>query len=284
MRGALLLSNWLYRALLYLYPRPFQAVYGQQMCLTFRDACREAYRRNGSSGLLALWFPTLLDLFQTALEEWARQGEITMLKERLKALAGPLTVLVGGMWLVSSLGSLASQTGLISEEALVGLVSIPFFLSFVPLLFALIGTRLRFHHSGGGLGRIGLALSVTGGAGAICAVLLSIVLGGAAPEIAQSLWLNYAAVVGVLSIRLGYILFGIDALQARLLPRWNWLPLLVGLTVVLSLPMEWFGVPAFLPSQWANPFLHFALSGTGWVLLGMALMGPTRAPRPTAAF
>ena len=206
-----------------------------------------------------------------------------MLKERLIALAGPLTIVVGAMWLLTAPGHLAFQTGLVSDEELLGIVSIPFFLSFIPLLFAMIGTRLRFHPSAGGLGRLGLALSVAGGAGVIGAVLLSIVLGAAAPEAAQGMWVNYAAVICVLSIRLGYILFGVDALRLRLLPRWNVLPLLVGLTVVLSLPMYWFGVPAFLPQQWANAFLHFGLTGVGWVLLGIALMDPRREPQPTAA-
>jgi len=89
MRGELLVSERLYRALLYLYPKKFRAAYGQQMRLTFRDACRVAYRQNGAGGLLALWLPTLLDLFKSALEERARQGEITMSKARLIALAGP---------------------------------------------------------------------------------------------------------------------------------------------------------------------------------------------------
>src|SRR5574341_2322889 len=272
MRGKHRMSERLYEALLHLYPKEFRAAYGQPMRLTFRDAYREAYRRNGTGGLLALWLPTVLDLFKSALEEWARQGEITMFKERLIALAGPLTILVGGMWLVSSIGDFAFQTGLFSDEAFLGFVSIPFFLSFVPMLFALIGTRLRFHQSAGVLGRLGLALSVAGCAGAIVSVLVSILLGGVALEVAQGLWVNYAAVVCVLSIRIGYILFGVEALTYRPLPRWNLLPLLVGLTVVLSLPLDWFGVPAFLPSQWATPFLHFAITGACWVLLGIAMI------------
>ncbi len=206
-----------------------------------------------------------------------------MSKARLIAWAGPLTILVGALWLMSALGDLAFQTGLLGDEAFLGLVSIPFFLSFVPLLFALIGTRLRFHPSVGGLGRLGLALSVAGGAGVIVAVLVSLLLGGAAPEVAQGLWLNYAAALCVLSIRVGFILFGLDALRSRVLSRWNLLPLLLGLTVVLSLPMEWFGAPALLPTQWANPFLHFALTGVGWVLLGIAMLDQKRASRPAAA-
>ena len=137
------------------------------------------------------------------------------------------------------------------------------------MLFALIGTRLRFHQSAGVLGRLGLALSVAGCAGVIVSVLANILLRGMASEVGQIRWVNYAAVACVLSIRIGYILFGVDALRYRLLPRWNLLPLLVGSTVVLSLPLDWFGVPAFLPSQWATPFLHFAITGACWCCLAL---------------
>ena len=70
-----------------------------------------------------------------------------MSKSRLIALAGPLTILVGALWVAAALGDFAFQTGLASDEAHLGIVFIPFIFSFVPLLFALIGTRLRFHES-----------------------------------------------------------------------------------------------------------------------------------------
>ena len=206
-----------------------------------------------------------------------------MSKARLIALAGPLTVLVGAMWLVSSIADLVLRIGLARDEEFLGFVAIPFFLSFVPLLFALIGIVSRFHRSAGVLSRFGLALSVAGCAGWIVAVLASSLLGGVALEVGQPPWVNYAAVFCLLSIRLGYILFGVDALRLRLLPHWNLMPLLVGLTLVLSLPLGWFGVPAFLPSAWASPFLHFAISGGCWALLGMAMLDQKRAPQPTAA-
>jgi len=247
------------------------------------DARRFAYRQNGAGGLLALWLPTLLDLFKSALEERARQGELIMSKARMIALAGPLTILVGSVWLVAAIGDFILRTGLASAETFVAFWSIPFFLSFVPMLFALIGTRLRFHQSAGVPGRLGLALSVAGCAGVIVSVLAHLLLSGVAPEVEQRTWVSYAAVVCLLSIRIGYILFGVDALRYRLLPRWNLLPLLLGSTVVLSLPLDWFGVPAFLPSQWATPFLHFAISGACWVLLGIAMMDQRRETQLTAA-
>ena len=284
MPGRLLFSERLYAALLYLYPATFRAAYGQQMRLTFRDACRVAYRQNGAGGLLALWLPTLFDLFKSALEERARQGEIAMSKVRLIALAGPLTLLVGAVWLVPYIGDLVLRIGPARPERFwdmfLAIWSLAFFVSFVPLLFALIGTRLRFHQSARGLGRFGLALSVAGCAGLIVSVLANLLLSGLAQQNGQPSWVNYSAVVCFLSIRIGYILFGVDALRYRLLPRWNLLPLLLGSTVVLSLPFDWFGVPAFLPLSWATPFLHSAITGTCWVLMGIALMDPRRAPQP----
>lgn len=283
MRSESLVSERLYGALLFLYPKEFRDAYGQQMRLAFRDACRVAYHQNGASGLLVIWLPTLLDLFKSALEERARQGEITMSKTRLIVLAGPLTIVVGALWMIASIGDFAFQTGLLRDEAFLGLVFIPFFFSFIPMLFALIGTRLRFHPAAGVLGRFGLVLSVAGCAGVIAFALAGPLLGGAASETGQVPWVNYMMVGCVLGIRIGYILFGVDVLKYRLLPRWNLLPLLVGLTIVLSLPLDWFGVPAFLPSQWANPFLHFVLTGACWVLLGITMMNQKQEPQLTAA-
>lgn len=283
MRGALPISERLYAALLHLYPKAFRSVYGRPMRLTFRDACRAAHRRSGAGGLLALWIPTLIDLLKSALEERARRGELMMSKSRLIALAGPLTIAVGALWVLTAIGDFAFRTVLDGDEAFLGLLIIPVFLSFVPLLFALIGARLRFHPSTGAAGRLGLALSVAGCAGLLVFLLASPLLNRAAPEAGGISWANYAAVVCVLSIRIGYILFGFDVLRFRLLPHGNLLPLLVGATVVLSLPFEWFGVPAVLPSLWSTPFLHFAVTGVCWVMLGIAMLEPRREPQTVAA-
>jgi hypothetical protein len=285
MRGEVKLSERLYAALLYLYPKTFRAAYGRQMRQTFRDASRVAYGQNGAGGLLALWVPTLLDLFRTALEERARQGELAMSRARLIGVAGPLTILVGSMWVAASIGGFVFQTVLFGEEAFLAFVAIPFFLSFAPMLFALIGTRLRFHQDASGLGRLGLALSVAGCAGVIVSVLANLLLSGVVSEGEQRPWVNYAAVVGFLSIRIGYILFGFDTLRHGLLPHWNLLPLLLGSTIVLSLPFDWFGVPALFPVPWVTPFMHFAITGACWVLLGIAMIDQRREPqpKPTAA-
>jgi hypothetical protein len=281
MRVELLVSERLYRALLCLYPKKIRAAYGQQMRLTFRDACRVAYRRNGAGGLLVLWLPTLLDLFKSALEERARQGEITMSKARLIALAGPLTILIGSMWIMASIGEFVLLAGLASSDTFWDVFWLfPIFFSFIPMLFALIGTRLRFHQAAEVMGRIGLVLSVAGCAGMIVFVLAGILLGVVAPEVEQVVWPDNIMAVCLLSLAIGYVLFGVDALRYRLLPRWNWLPLVVGLTIGFRLAPDWFGVPPYHSLQFTAYFLYFAITGACWVLLGIAMMEQRQEPQP----
>jgi hypothetical protein len=283
-----LISEWLYRALLSLYPKEFRAAYGQQMCLTFRDACRAAYHKNGFGGLLTLWLPTLLDLFKSALEERARQGEIVMSKTRLISLAGPLTILVGAIWLGEMIGDLLLRYGQVKEERFWDLFlavwSFAFLLSFVPLLFAQMGMRLRFLRSASTLGRLGLSLSVIGGAGVIVSMLARLLWGAVAPEpeVGAIPWVGYTAVVSFWSIWIGYILFGIDALRYKLLPRWNLLPGLLGATILLSFGFEWFGVPAVMPFQWVSPRLFISINGACLLLLGISIMNQTQESEPTA--
>jgi hypothetical protein len=277
MQGKHRMSEQLYGALLYLYPKTFRAAYRHQMRLTFRDACRVAYHRNGVGGLLALWLLTLLDLFKSALEERARQGESTMSKARLITLAGPLTILVGSMWVVASVGEIVLLTGLGSADTFWDFFYlIPIFLSLVPMLFALIGIRLRFHQAAGIPGRLGLVLSVAGCASLFVFILATPLLGVVAPEVKQ----GRVMAVYLLSIMIGYMLFGIDALRYRLLPRWNLLPLLPISILVFGFALEWFGMSM---SPYAGAFLQLAITGACWVLLGIVLMDPRREPQPTVA-
>lgn len=286
MPGKFLLSEWLYRALLSLYPKEFRSLYGRQMCLTFRDACRTAYQHNGLSGLFALWLPTLLDLFKSALEERARQGEITMSKTKLITLAGPLTILVGSIWLVEIIGDFLLRVGRVGEErfwdAFLAIWSLAFLLSFIPLLFALVGIRLRFRPSAGALGSLGLSLSVLGGAGVIVSMLARLLLSLVTPEpeVGAVPWIGFAAVLSFWGIWIGYILFGIDTARYKLLPRWNLLPGLLGATIVLSFGFEWFGVPAVIPLQWTSPTLFISINGACLVLLGISISSQNRELEP----
>ena len=285
MQARFLVSEQLYAALLCLYPKAFRAVYARQMRLTFRDACRVAYKQGGSVGLLALWLPTLLDLFKSALEERARQGEITMSKGRWMTLAGPLTIIVGLLWVVASIGELVLLVGLGSPDSFWDIFwFFPVMLSFFLMLPAFIGTRLRYQEVAGGIGRLGLTLSVAGCVGMFIFALVSLIIGAFGIE--QDTWPNYVIAVCVLSIMVGHILFGIDTLRNKLLPRWNVMPLLVGLPTILLIVPDLLidgGTPNHFELTLITTFLRFGLSGACWVLLGIALMDQRREPQPATA-
>lgn len=273
MQGKLLIFEWLYGILLYLYPKQFRATYSQQMQLTFRDAYRVAYRRHGMRGLLALWFPTLLDLFKSALEERARQGEITMSKARLIAWAGPLTFLVGLMWVVGSMGELVLWAKLGSPDTLWDFFW--FFLvalSFIPMPFALIGTLLRYQDGVDMLGKIGLRLSVAGCVGMIVLVLSLMVVGMVAPDLDQSSWSDYGTAVCFFSLFVGYMLFGVAVLRYIILPRWNFVPLLIGVPLLIHPLSDWYKVPAYSPTSFAVSFIYLITTGAYWILIGLAMM------------
>jgi hypothetical protein len=79
----------------------------------------------------------------------------------------------------------------------------------------------------------------------------------------------------IVSIMIGHILFGIDALSYKLLPRWNATPLLVGsLFFLLTIPklfvesnsQEYFALELTIAS------LQAATVGVCWVLMGIAMM------------
>ena len=284
MPDRLLFSERLYKMLLYLYPKEFRAAYSQQMCLTFRDACRAAYGQNGVGGLLALWLPTLLDLLKSALEERARQGEIMMSRERLMTWAGPLTILVGLLWVLASIGEFVLLVGLGSPDTFWDVFWFyPVALSFILMIPAFIGTRLRYQDATGGMGRLGLTMSVIGCVGMFLFVLVLFLMGILLPHVEQDTWPNYGIGACILSVMVGHILFGLDALRNKPLPRWNVTPLLVGLPTILLIVPDLLidgSTPNHFELTLTTTFLRFALTGICWILMGMAMTGVRQGHEP----
>jgi len=276
MRGELLVSERLYGALLYLYPKQFRATYSQQMRLTFRDACRVAYHRNGVGGLLALWLPTLLDLLKSALEERVRQGEYTMLKGPLMASAGPLTIVVGALILVGPISDLVQLVRPPFTETLWEIFHFQTAaMSVAVMLPAFTGTWLRYKAAAGGLGRLGLILNVAG-CGTFCLALSANFLLDALQLLKHPTGPNYAMAASIVSILIGHILFGIDALRYKLLPRWNVMPLLVGLLFfLLTMPKLFIksNSPEYFALELTIASLQAATVGLCWGLMGIAMMG-----------
>ena len=75
-------SERVYRSLLRAYPRELRDEYGEEMARCFQELCREELEDRGGSGLAALWFHTLPELFYTALKERS-----TMLNRKAYRLA-----------------------------------------------------------------------------------------------------------------------------------------------------------------------------------------------------
>ena len=69
-----MLSEKLYRALLYAYPREHRREYGDLMVQLFRDRMR---RDGGGLGILKVWLAVVIDLVTSALKEHSNGGSMT---------------------------------------------------------------------------------------------------------------------------------------------------------------------------------------------------------------
>lgn len=58
-------SERCYHWLIWFYPTPFRAAFGDSMRQVFRDQCLEVVERKSGWGLTALWLRTLLDFAWT---------------------------------------------------------------------------------------------------------------------------------------------------------------------------------------------------------------------------
>ena len=84
--------------------------------------------------------------------------------------------------------------------------------------------------------------------------------------------------LGCLVLLVGLVLFGIATLRAKVLPRWNGVPLLMGLSSLLGIASAALGPRIGLPSL-AGGMMLFAAIGLGWVVLGYIHWSSPRAGR-----
>jgi len=154
------------------------------------------------------------------------------------------------------------------------------------MLPAYVGTWLRYKESAGRLGRLGLILNVAGCV-TFCLALSADFLLDILQLLEHPTGPNYAMAASIMSILIGHVLFGIDALRYKLLPRWNAMPLLVGLTTpllgVLSVIMESALRIDHYQVELTIATLQSATVGLCWVLMGVALMGQKQAHEAVAA-
>ncbi|MEK6256263.1 MAG: hypothetical protein N2C13_02955 [Chloroflexota bacterium] len=231
-------SDNLYRRFLRVYPVEYRAGFSDEMAQVFRDLCREVYEQKGLAGFLGLWLSTMFDLIKTALEE--RLKETTnMTREKFVRLSGWALMFSGATLMLGFLASnndaayFDSPTDPLAEYNFVFdpiggsdiLYEItPIILTLSGMLFYAIGMnglRLRFGKGSGSIGNISLQISALAGAVGFIAIIPMFVLG-------IDMWWNIWA-YSLMLMFTGLSVFGIIAIQKKHLPRWNALPLLVGI-------------------------------------------------------
>ena len=208
-----------------------------------------------------------------------------MSKARLVALAGPLTIIVGALVLVGPISDLVQLVRPPYPEPLWELFHFrAAALSVAVMLPAFIGTWLRYKEAASGLGRLGLILNVAA-CGTFCLALSANILLDALQLLKHPTGPNYLMAASIVGILIGHLLFGIDALRHKLLPRWNATPLLVGLLpVLLTVPTLFIDgdSPEYFTLEPTIASLQSATVGLCWVLMGIAMMGQRQGQRSEA--
>jgi hypothetical protein len=309
------LSLVLYRTLLVAYPAAFRRAYGAQMLQVFRDRCRQATQAQGRRGLLALWVPTLADLFRTALAERLATTR-PLARPFLSRLCGLLLLVSASLTLLLDLYALVyAWLGLslhLPTPELLGftagdlVVAVPLF-SVWGLLGLLLRSRTWFGWLGGSLALLGQLLFISfplldywwltpDDAGAIFNQYSG--TSGFAPDPAGAIHLiaQLLGLVGLVVAPLGLLLFGLAVWRARMLGPWSVVGLLLFLATGLQLwgwlPAMGIGLPFGMDSGGEGMnFLLFTLelgvfSWPLWAGLGYALWvrpgTPVAGPEPLA--
>lgn len=247
----------LYRALLGLYPRRFRSLYGPHMLQVFGDCLRDA-RTQGPGGVARLWLATLLDLIRSAIEERTRRG-FTMTREGFIRLSGPLWMFGGALILVSLLSGFETRFddplgGPDLWYELAGTLWTP------ALLLIVVGLAgfYRQHRDAIGLpGRfavVGAGIAATASAGG------GLLLGLDLARIVRSEFGWFLFVFGIMALLGNLLLLGIATLRHRPLPKWNALPLVLGIVPWLGFPLGELGFA-----------LVMTVFGVGWILFGYLL-------------
>jgi hypothetical protein len=261
-------STRLFQVFLVLYPGRFRRDYGREMTLVFRDTCRQAQHRRGTTGILELWLTTVLDLFSTALAE--RLSEVyQMSSAAMFTRVSGLVAAVGGVLLLILVYGEFFLDGIFETLAYVILMLV----YGLGIAIGVAGFYVLGQYESSG--RLGLGLTFLGGVTVSAFWTLMFLFES---ELWWTIWM-----VGMALSELGLVIFGWSAFKHRLLPRWNSLPLVVG---GLALAIQIAGIAALLFGSENRIYvaLWLAANGLGWVALGALLMlGDKRAAYHTGA-
>lgn len=267
----------LYETLLKTYPSGFRHEYGPHMAQVFRDCCLRAYRLDGLPGMLSLWTHTLLDYFKSVIEEHIQKG-VHLSKSKFIRLSGWSFILGAIAFMVAILASSRD----VPEYSRYNAASRPIDLYFeyaqailfpaamLLLLVGMVGLYLRYRQETNGFGRISLVLGMAGGAISFLITLaISLQL-----EFTDSDYGWWIFIGGLILYFLSLVTFGIAALRADLLPRWNAAPIMAGIWIPLMFLLS------ELSGQWEiNAIIELGvlvLTTLGLIALGVILGSDSR--------
>ncbi len=145
------------------------------------------------------------------------------------------------------------------------------------LLVGMAGLRVRYAPRSGRLGKGGFALALVGLALMLVGNVVEFwVAGGVRDQMTTADligWITYS--LGYLLLAVGLVLLGVGSLRGKIFPRWNGVPLLIG---VLVLPMY-----VTVTGGMSVGAVLSVLFGLGWVVLGYLLsVSGTRQPENSA--
>lgn len=286
----------IYRCLLRLYPAAFRRAYGAQMAQVFRDSCRQAQQERGLPGVIILWLATLVDLLRSALAEHLSEGPIIsqpfyIRMSGLLTLAGAAIELLRNIgestsWFTPGFNGIAQHLAQISSGLLIGIALVPIICWTLGLVGLLLAQR-------GWVGRVSASLALLAlGLELVAYIITDLhiaplvsILENTIGLLAHVGWAFTQADDLVLGLAL--IVCGAVTLKARLLPRWNAVPLLLGLLAISNLAVYYWAemspiVRVGLTGIVLVPYLSWIGTFCLWGCLGYALWAKQR-PEPAKA-
>jgi hypothetical protein len=288
----------IYRCLLWLYPAAFRRAYGAQMAQVFRDSCRQAQQERGLPGVIVLWLATLVDLLRSALAEHLSEGPI-MSRPFYIRMSGLLTLVGAAIELLlnideSTYGFIPGYTGIaqhlaqVSSGLLIGIALVPIICWTLGLVGMLLAQR-------GWVGRVSASLALLALGAELAVEIIAYLHIAPLVTILESSF-GWLAVLGLgflqangLILGVALIVCGVVTLKAHLLPRWNAVPLLLGLLLVFyNLTIYYWATASPMigigsASVALVPFLAWICIFCLWGCLGYALWAKRRPKQAAPA-
>lgn len=104
-------SQQLYGMLLQLYPKSYRREFGKEMQYVFSEQLNDSYREHGESGIIHLWFKTIIDSLKSCITQHleAQKGDTSMSNKNTDItlkVVGQTALMTLGLLLIPLLGTI----------------------------------------------------------------------------------------------------------------------------------------------------------------------------------